>query len=269
MSSPRSLRPPLAGTTALLLAQAPARADWQLNLPPGATEISQRIYDMHMLVLWICVIIGLIVFGALTYVLVAFRRKAGVRPATWHHSAVAEILWTVIPVCILVGLAIPAAQTLIFIEDTRDSELTIKITGYQWKWNYEYVGSDVSFYSSLARASNVARQLKSGIDPGSVEHYLLEVDRPLVLPAGVKVRYLLTSNDVIHAWWVQAFGVKRDAVPGFVNEGWFRVDEPGLYRGQCAELCGRDHGFMPIVVDVLPRAEFDTWLAGQKTGAGT
>jgi cytochrome c oxidase subunit 2 len=267
MSLLRPLCARLAGAASLLLALRVAHADWQINLPRGATEISRRIYDLHMLALWICVVIGVLVFGALAYALIAFRRKAGVRPATWDHSAVAEIVWTVIPVTILVGLAIPAAQTLIFIEDTRDSQLTIKITGYQWQWNYEYMGTGVSFYSRLARASNLARQKDSGIDPGSVDHYLLDVDRPLVLPAGVKIRYLLTSSDVIHAWWVQAFGVKRDAIPGFINEGWFRVDQPGTYRGQCAELCGRDHGFMPIVVDVLPRGQFEIWLAGQKNPA--
>ena len=155
----------------------------------------------------------------MTYALVAFRKKEGVKPAKWDHSTVAEIVWTVIPVFILVALAIPAARALVFIEDTRGSELTIRITGYQWKWNYEYVGSGVSFYSNLARTSNVARQKGSGIDPNSVEHYLLDVDRPLVLPAGVKIRYLLTSNDVNHAWWVQAFGVKRDAITGIHQRG--------------------------------------------------
>jgi cytochrome c oxidase subunit II len=249
-----------------LLAVPAARADWQINLPPGVTEISRQIYDLHMLVFWVCVVIGVLVFGAMTYALVAFRKKDGVKPATWDHSTAAEIIWTVIPVFILVAMAIPAARTLIFIEDTRDSELTIKITGYQWKWNYEYVDRDYDFYSNLASTSNVARQMNSGVDPYAVENYLLEVDRPLVLPAGVKIRYLLTSNDVNHAWWVQAFGVKRDAIPGYINEGWFKVDEPGIYRGQCAELCGKDHGFMPIVVEVKSKAEFEAWLTGQKAG---
>jgi len=249
-----------------LLALPAAHADWQINLPPGVTEISRRIYDLHMLIFWVCVVIGVLVFGAMIYALVAFRKKEGVKPATWNHSTAAEIIWTVIPVLILVAMAIPAARTLIFIEDTRDSELTIKITGYQWKWNYEYVDRDYNFYSNLEQASNVARQMNSGVDPYSVEHYLLNVDRPLVLPAGVKIRYLITSNDVNHAWWVQAFGVKRDAIPGYLNEGWFKVDEPGIYRGQCAELCGKDHGFMPIVVDVRPKEQFEAWLAEQKAG---
>jgi cytochrome c oxidase subunit 2 len=264
-----SLRYATARVLAVLLAllALPAHADWQINLPPGVTEISRRIYDLHMLIFWVCTVIAIIVFAALTYALVAFRKKEGVRPATFDHSNTAEIVWTVIPVLILVAMAVPAARTLVFIEDTSDSELTVKITGYQWKWNYEYVDEGVSFFSNLARTSNVARQMDSGVEPASVANYLLEVDRPLVLPAGVKIRYVLTSNDVNHAWWVQAFGVKRDAIPGFMNEGWFEVDEPGTYRGQCAELCGKDHGFMPIVVEVLPRAEFDAWLAEQKRGA--
>jgi cytochrome c oxidase subunit 2 len=266
MSLLRSLRARLMVALTGLLALPAAHADWQINLPPGVTEISRRIYDLHMLIFWVCVVIGVLVFGAMIYALVAFRKKEGVKPATWNHSTAAEIIWTVIPVLILVAMAIPAAQTLIFIEDTRDSELTIKITGYQWKWNYEYVDRDYNFYSNLEQASNVARQMNSGVDPYSVEHYLLNVDRPLVLPAGVKIRYLITSNDVNHAWWVQAFGVKRDAIPGYLNEGWFKVDEPGIYRGQCAELCGKDHGFMPIVVDVRPKEQFEAWLAEQKAG---
>jgi cytochrome c oxidase subunit 2 len=248
----------------MLLFLSVARADWQMNLPPGVTEISRRIYDLHMLVLWVCVVIGVIVFGAMAYALVAFRRKEGVKPATWDHSTTAEIVWTVIPVLILVAIAVPSARALVFIEDTRGADFSIKITGYQWKWNYEYLDEGVSFFSSLAEPSNEARQKNSGIDPGSVENYLLEVDQPLVLPAGVKIRYLLTSNDVNQAWWVQAFGVKRDAIPGYINEGWFQVDEPGTYRGQCAELCGKDHGFMPIVVEVLPKEDFEAWLAEQR-----
>ena len=266
MSSLRSLRARVLASAAGLLVLPPARADWQINLPPGVTEISRQIYDLHMMVFWVCVAIGVAVFAAMTYPIVMFRRSRGAVPARWDRSNTAEVVWTVIPVLIIVAMAIPAARTLVLIEDTRGSQMTIKITAYQWKWNYEYVDQGVSFYSSLERTSNVARQLGSGIDPFSVEHYLLDVDRPLVLPAGVKIRYLLTSNDVIHAWWVQAFGVKRDAIPGYINEGWFEVDEPGTYRGQCAELCGSDHGFMPIVAEVLPKDQFTAWLKVQKQG---
>ncbi|RMF99083.1 MAG: cytochrome c oxidase subunit II, partial [Gammaproteobacteria bacterium] len=162
---------------------------------------------------------------------------------------------------------VPSARTLVEIEDTRGTEMTIKITGYQWKWHYDYLGEGVSFFSSLAADSNAARRLGSGIDPATVDHYLLNVDRPLVVPVGVKIRYLITSNDVLHAWWMPDFAIKKDAIPGFINEGWFLVKEAGTYRGQCAELCGKDHGFMPIVVEALPREDFDAWLAEQKAMA--
>jgi cytochrome c oxidase subunit II len=253
-----------AGPT-LLLGASPAMAAWSdLNLRVGVTELSREIYDLHMLILWICVAIAVAVFGVMIYSIATFRKSKGAVPATFEHNTKAEVIWTVIPVLILVGMAIPAARTLVKIDDTRGSELTIKVTGYQWKWQYEYVGEGVSFYSTLARSSDEARQLDSGIDPRSVENYLLEVDNPLVVPQGRKVRVLITATDVIHAWWVPDFGMKKDAIPGFINEMWFRADEPGTYRGQCAELCGRDHGFMPVVVVVKPQAEYDAWLAEQK-----
>jgi cytochrome c oxidase subunit 2 len=185
------------------------------------------------------------------------------------HSTKAEIIWTVIPVGILVIMAIPAARTLIAIEDMRGSEISIKATGYQWKWQYEYLGEDVSFFSQLDRQSDEARQLKSGVDPNSVQDYLLNVDNPLVVPEDTKIRMLLTGQDVIHAWWVPAFGMKKDAIPGTINELWFKVDagKTGIYRGQCAELCGRDHGFMPVVVKVVTKEEYKAWLAAQKAAA--
>lgn len=259
------LRRLLVAIAALLFHPA-AHAAWQVNLPPGATPVSREIYSLHMMVFWVCVAIGVLVFAAMTYALVVFRKSKGAKPASWDHSAEAELIWTVIPIIILVAMAIPAARGLVLIEDTRGSQMNIKITGYQWKWHYEYMGRGVEFFSSLAETSNVARQLNSGIDPFTVDHYLLEVDHQLVIPTKVKIRYLLTSNDVNHAWWVQALGVKRDAIPGYINEGWFQVDEPGVYRGQCAELCGRDHGFMPIVVKAVPQREFDAWIAAQKQG---
>jgi cytochrome c oxidase subunit 2 len=170
----------------------------------------------------------------------------------------------VIPVLILVGMAIPAARTLVKIDDSRGSDLTVKVTGYQWMWQYEYVGENISFFSKLAQDSNEARQLDSGIDPSTVPNYLLNVDRPLVVPQGKKVRVLITAADVIHAWWVPDFGMKKDAIPGYINELWFIAEKPGVYRGQCAELCGRDHGFMPVVVEVKSQQDFDAWLASQK-----
>jgi cytochrome c oxidase subunit 2 len=173
-----------------------------------------------------------------------------------------EIVWTVVPVAILVAMAVPAARTLVRIEDLRNSQLTIKVTGYQWGWNYDYLDRGVTMFSRLDRRSDAARQLLSGIDPNTVPHYLLNVDNALVVPVDTKVRLLITANDVIHSWWVPSFGVKKDAIPGFVNESWFKVDadKPGLYRGQCAELCGRDHGFMPIVVDARSKEDFEAWV---------
>ena len=254
-----------AAGTALVLGSSPAMAAWSdLNLRVGVTELSREIYGLHMLILWVCVAIAVAVFGVMIYSIATFRKSKGAVPATFDHNTKAEIIWTVIPVIILVAMAVPAARTLVKIEDTRGSELTVKVTGYQWKWQYEYVDQGVSFFSTLARTSDEARQLDSGIAPGSVENYLLEVDNPLVVPQGRKVRVLITANDVIHSWWVPDFGMKRDAIPGYINELWFRADEPGTYRGQCAELCGRDHGFMPVVVEVKPQAEYDAWLEQQK-----
>jgi cytochrome c oxidase subunit 2 len=253
-----------AAGVALALGSSPAMAAWDLNLRVGVTELSREIYGLHMLILWICVAIAAAVFGVMIYSIATFRKSKGAVPATFEHNTKAEIIWTVIPVIILVAMAVPAARTLVKIEDTRGSELTVKVTGYQWKWQYEYVDHGVSFFSTLARASDEARQLDSGVDPASVANYLLEVDNPLVVPQGRKVRVLITANDVIHAWWVPDFGMKKDAIPGFINEMWFNAEKPGTYRGQCAELCGRDHGFMPVVVEVKPQAEFDAWLAAQK-----
>jgi cytochrome c oxidase subunit II len=250
---------------ALALGSSPALAAWSdVNLRVGVTELSREIYGLHMLILWICVAIAAAVFGVMIYSIATFRKSKGAVPASFDHNTKAEVIWTVIPVLILVAMAVPAARTLVKIDDTRGSELTVKVTGYQWKWQYEYVDHGVSFYSTLARPSDEARQLGSGIAPGSVENYLLEVDNPLVVPVGRKVRVLITANDVIHAWWVPDFGMKRDAIPGFINEMWFNAEKTGTYRGQCAELCGRDHGFMPVVVEVKPQDEFDAWLAEQK-----
>jgi cytochrome c oxidase subunit 2 len=198
------------------------------------------------------------------YSIATFRKSKGAVPATFDHSTQAEVIWTLIPVLILVAMAVPAARTLVKIEDASNSQLTIKVTGYQWKWQYDYVDEGVSFYSTLARTSDAARQLDSGIAPTSVENYLLEVDNPLIVPVGTKVRVLVTAADVIHAWWVPDFGMKKDAIPGYINELWFKADKAGTYRGQCAELCGRDHGFMPVVVRVVEQAEYDAWLADQK-----
>jgi cytochrome c oxidase subunit 2 len=256
----------LAAAAALLPLAAPVRADsgWGLlNMTPGVTDISRKIYALHMEVFWICVGIGVVVFGWMIWSLIAFRKSKGaVADTSLVHNTKVEILWTAIPVFILIAMAVPAARTLVDIEDTRNTELTIKVTGFQWGWNYDYLDDGVNYFSRLDRASDAARQLLSGIDPTTVPNYLLSVDHPLIVPAGVKVRLLITGADVIHSWWVPAFGLKKDAIPGFINELWFRVDpdKTGLYRGQCVELCGRDHGFMPIVVDVRSKADFSAWL---------
>ncbi len=246
---------------AMTLATGNALAAWdELNLPVGVTPISRDVYDLHMLILWICVIIGIIVFGAMFISIVLHRKAAGHEAAQFHHSTFAEIVWTVVPFIILVGLAIPATRTLIDMEDTSESDLTLKVTGYQWLWKYEYVEDGVTFYSSLALSSRAAIYR----DPWKVENYLLEVDKPVVLPVGKKIRFLLTADDVIHAWWVPALGMKKDAIPGFINEIWAVIEEPGTYRGQCAELCGKDHGFMPIVVEAKSEDEYKQWVAAYK-----
>jgi cytochrome c oxidase subunit 2 len=241
-----------------------AHADWGgLNMPEGVTVLSKKIWWLHQLILIICVVLAVVVFGVMIYSLVKFRRSKGAEPdRTLVHSTKVEIVWTIIPILILVGMAVPIAKTLIEIEDMGKVDLNIKVTGYQWKWEYEYLGHEVSFFSTLKRDSDAARQLGSGIDPETIPNYLLDVDNPLVVPAGNKIRFLLTAQDVIHAWWVPDFAMKKDAIPGFVNEIWVQVDadKVGTYRGVCAELCGRDHGFMPIVVEVKSPADFDAWL---------
>lgn len=240
------------------------------NLPVGVTDLSKAMYGLHMEVFWICVGIAVVVFGVMIYSLIKFRRSQGAVPdTTMVHSTKVEIIWTVIPVLILVVMAVPAADLILKQEDTRNSEVSIRVTGYQWKWQYQYMdaGEGVDYFSTLKQDSNFARQLGSGTDPKTVPNYLLDVDKPLVIPSGTKVRLLLTSMDVIHAWWVPDFGAKRSAIPGFVNELWFKVDagKEGIYRGQCAALCGRDHAFMPVVVDVRTPDDFKKWVDGQKT----
>jgi len=242
----------------------PAFADWQLNMRPGVTELSKQAYDLHMLILWVCVGIAVAVFGVMIFSLVKFRHSKGAVPdTTMLHSTKVEIVWTAIPIIILVVMAIPAAKGLIKDEDMTKADMDIKVTGYQWKWEYDYLDQKVDFFSTLSRDSNAARIKGSGVDPYSVQNYLLDVDHPLVVPVHKKIRMLLTAGDVIHAWWVPALGMKKDAIPGYINELWFRADEVGTYRGQCAELCGRDHGFMPIVVVVKSQEDYEAWLNAQ------
>jgi cytochrome c oxidase subunit II len=254
-----------------LLAAGPVSAyESSYNMPVGVTDISARVHELHMLIFWVCVVIAVAVFGAMIYSIVRFRKSTGAVPdKTLTHSTNVEVVWTLIPALILVTMAIPAARTLVDMEDTRNSQMTVKVTGYQWKWHYDYLGSGVAFFSTLSADSNEARQLRSGVDVTQVKDYLLSVDNPLVVPVSTKVRLLVTGNDVIHSWWVPDFAVKKDAIPGFVNEAWFKANKIGRYTGQCAELCGRDHGFMPIVVEVVSKEDFAAWLAAKKAaGAG-
>ena len=237
-----------------------ARADWALNMPTGVTELSAETYGLHMMVFWWCVAIGIVVFGVMIYSLVRHRKAAGAEPAKFTHSMTAEILWTAVPVVILLIMAVPAAETMVRLEDSRDPDLTIVITGYQWRWHYKYQDEGLEFYSSLATPSLEARRKDSGVDPETVDNYLLEVDRPVVVPVGAKVRLLVTSNDVIHSWWVPELAIKKDANPGMVNEAWFRATETGTFRGQCTELCGRGHGYMPIVVEVVEPGAYQAWV---------
>ena len=238
-------------------------AEMSLNLTKGVTEVSRDVYDLHMLVLYICTAIGVVVFGAMFWSMVFHRKSKGFKPATFHESTKVEILWTAIPVVILIAMAFPATITLIDMENNDDADLTIQVTGSQWKWHYKYFDQDLEFYSVLSTPREQYEN-QDGTSAEKGEHYLLEVDRPLVIPTNKKVRFVITSDDVIHAWWVPAFAVKQDANPGFINEAWTKVDEPGVYRGQCAELCGKDHGFMPIVVEVKSEADYAIWLDEQK-----
>jgi cytochrome c oxidase subunit II len=261
----RGLQAAAVSLSALLASVA--HAEWKLNMTEGVTILSRKIYSLHMLILWICVVLAVVVFGVMIYSMVKFRRSTGAEAdKTLVHSTKVEIVWTIIPIFILIGMAVPIAKTLIEIEDMGNVDLNIKVTGYQWKWEYEYLGQNVSFFSTLKRDSNNARRLDSHVDPYTIEHYLLDVDNVLVIPAGQKIRFLLTAQDVIHAWWVPAFGMKKDAIPGYVNEIWVQVDadKVGTYRGQCAELCGQDHGFMPIVVEVKSPADYDVWLRAKQ-----
>lgn len=258
----------LSGTLALLtgivsfssLAESGSSTDqYQLNLRQGVTDISGQVYDLHMLMFIICVVIAVLVFGVMFYSMVFHRKSKGAKPANFHESVKVEILWTVIPFIILIVMAFPAAKTLIAMEDASSPDVTVLVTGSQWKWHYKYMDNDVEYFSVLATQPD---QIRNKLDKG--ENYLLEVDRPLIIPTGQKVRFLVTSDDVIHSWWVPDFAVKKDANPGFINEAWTNVNVPGVYRGQCAELCGKDHGFMPIVVIAKEPADYAQWITEQE-----
>ncbi len=240
-----------------------------LNLPRGVTSISRDAYDLHMIALWLCVAIGIIVFGAILWVVIYHRKSRGAVAASFHDHTPLEIAWTLVPFLILVALAFPATSALMRGADTSAADVTIRITGQQWRWRYDYVNEGFGFLSSLDAKSAEASRRDSGIDPHTVKNYLLEVDNPLVVPVGKKIRFLATASDVIHSWWIPDLGVKKDAIPGFINEMWARVDEPGTYRGQCTELCGVGHGFMPIVMVAMDEADYQKWVATKKTAQAT
>ncbi|EAT12384.1 cytochrome c oxidase subunit II [Bermanella marisrubri] len=242
----------------LLLIAPSAFAEWGLNMPEGVTRISQSVHGLHMTIFYICCVIAVIVFGVMLYSIIYHRKSRGAKAANFHESTTVEIIWTIIPLLILIGMAVPATSTLIDMYDSSEAEVDVQITGYQWKWRYTYLNDDVDFFSNL---STPQEQIENQQDKS--ENYLLEVDNPLVLPVNTKVRFLMTAEDVIHSWWVPELSVKKDTIPGFINEAWTIIDEPGVYRGQCTELCGAGHGFMPIVVKAIPKDEYQMWITEQ------
>ncbi|MBS64069.1 cytochrome c oxidase subunit II [Salinisphaera sp.] len=245
------------------LAMSPAHAAWTLNMNEGVTDLTSKVFGLHMLIFWICVVIGIGVFGVMLYSVIVHRKSRGFEASHFHESTVVEIAWTIVPFIILIAVAIPAAGTLLQIEDSSNPDMTIRVTGHQWLWEYDYVDADVHFFSRLDRDSDNARRLNSGIDPNTVDNYLRNVDNPMVVPVDTKVRLLLTASDVIHSWWVPELGGKKDAIPGYINDMWFQANKTGVYRGQCAELCGRGHAFMPIVVKVVSQSDYDAWVREQ------
>ena len=252
----------LAGVLSILFISA-AHAELQLNMTRGVTPISRDLFDLHMLVLWICVVIGVLVFGVMAWSIIFHRKSRGAVAAHFHESTMVEIFWTIGPLLILIAVAVPATATLLKLEDAKtNADINLEVTGIQWKWKYNYIDEDVQVISALAQSSRDVVK-----DPTGNENYLLEVDNPIVLPINKKIRFLFHSDDVIHAWWVPEFAVKQDVIPGFINDSWAIIEEPGTYRGQCAELCGKDHGFMPIVVEAVTQNEYEQWLAGKKAEA--
>jgi cytochrome c oxidase subunit 2 len=256
---------PLYALLAVIMPAAGWASEWPLNMTEGVTSVSREIHGLHMQIFWWCVIIGVVVFGVMFYTMFVHRKSRGAKPAHFHENVTLELIWTIIPVIILVIMAVPATKTLVHIYDTDDADLDILVTGYQWKWKYDYLddnGENVTFFSLLSTPpSQIANTEEKS------EHYLLEVDEPVYIPVGKKVRFLVTAADVIHSWWVPALGVKRDAIPGYIHEAWTKVEVPGVYRGQCTELCGKDHGFMPVVVHAVEQAEYDAWLEGKREKA--
>ena len=251
-----------AGLAASLAAPGAAFAAHEWNLQTPVTPVARQMYDLHTFIFWICVVIFVGVFGVMFYSIFKHRKSVGHKAAQFHENTTVEVIWTVIPFLILLFMAFPATKTILAMKDTSAPDMTIKVTGYQWKWNYDYLQEGIGFYSNLATP---AAQIQN-VEPKG-ENYLLEVDNPLVVPVDSKIRLLITAGDVIHSWWMPAFGVKQDAIPGFVRDSWFRAEQVGTYRGQCAELCGKEHGYMPIVVEVKSKEDYAQWVAAQKAKA--
>lgn len=262
----KSAMSPLLGKTLAALSgmviSGAVWADYQLNLREPQSALARDVYDLHTMINLVCLAIFVVVFGAMFYSIWKHRKSQGHQAAHFHESTTVEIIWTIIPFFILIGMAYPATKAVIAMKDTSNPDMTIKVTGYQWKWEYDYLKDGVKFFSTI---STPREQIENKQAKG--EHYLLEVDEPLVVPVGKKVRVLLTAGDVIHAWWIPELAVKQDAIPGFIRDAWFKSETTGTFRGQCVELCGKDHAFMPIVVKVVTQEEYDAWLASKKQGA--
>ena len=260
---PSKIPSALLGTVLSMLAGS-AQAAYGLNLKTPATEIASQIYDLHMLIVYVCLAIFVVVFALMFYSIYKHRKSVGHKAVQFHEHHMLEVVWTIIPALILIAMAVPATKTIFAMKDTTAADMTVKVTGHQWKWEYDYLDKDVRFISTMSTSQD---QINGKAEKG--ENYLLEVDSPMVVPTGKKVRVLLTAQDVIHAWWVPEFGVKQDAIPGFIKEVWFKVDKEGTYRGQCAELCGKDHGFMPIVVEAVSEDKYNEWIASKQEAAKT
>ena len=238
-------------------------SDWDaLNMREGVTQVSRDVFELHMLIFYICVAIGAVVFSVMFYSLFRYTKKRNPNPSTFHESTKLEVAWTVVPFLILIAMAVPASKTLTEIYDDEEGEINIQVVGYQWKWEYKYLEDDINFFSNLSTDQDEIYNL---VPKG--ENYLLEVDEPLIIPVDTRVRFLITANDVIHSWWVPDFAIKQDAIPGFINTAWTRAEETGIYRGNCTELCGKNHGFMPVVVKVVEKDEYNDWVLSKKEEA--
>ena len=254
-----------AFTAILMLSLYPSKvlSDWDaLNMREGVTQVSRDVFELHMLIFYICVAIGAVVFSVMFYSLFRYTKKRNPNPATFHESTKLEVAWTVVPFLILIAMAVPASKTLTEIYNDEEGEINIQVVGYQWKWEYKYLEDDINFFSNLSTDQDEIYNL---VPKG--ENYLLEVDEPLIIPVDTRVRFLITANDVIHSWWVPDFAIKQDAIPGFINTAWTRAEETGIYRGNCTELCGKNHGFMPVVVKVVEKDEYNDWVLAKKEEA--